>query len=193
MKSRPNLKQACDGPPQQNLSLCRLCDAAQDLQKCALSGAVGPMIPTTSPFLTSKLAFLKLPAKHVGCLARKVAGLAGDDVVQRMVVPAPFASSVAEQIALRQILNGDEVIRHGCAIQVQIRSARLFSSGRPILPKAALHRFVVSGFEDASEGHVVANCSRCAIRLQIWARLPAVGGSVGNRRYDQQLHEPSTS
>jgi len=101
-------------------------------------------------------------------------------------------SSVAEQVTLRQILNGDDVIRHGCAIQVQIRSADCspavgqFCQRRSIASSSAVSR---------TQAKVTSwpNCSRCAIRLQIWARLPAVGGSVGNRRYDQWLHEPSTS
>src|SRR5262245_17887233 len=66
------------------------------------------------------------PAKHIDCLTRKVAGLASDDVAQGMM-GSPYASVVAEQVALRQIFNRDDGILHGCAIQAQIRSAKLFS------------------------------------------------------------------
>src|SRR5262249_53771420 len=140
MKSRPNLKQACDAPPQHNLSLCWLRDAAQDLEERALSGAVTANdtknltlldreahIPER-PELFYLIALNDLtPAEHVDCLARKVAGLACDHVAQRMVVPSLFASPVAEQVALGQIFNRDDGIRHGGAIQAQIRSAKLFS------------------------------------------------------------------
>src|SRR6516162_673576 len=89
MKSRPNLKQACDAPPQHNLSLCRLRDAAQDLEKCALSGAVASHDTKNLTLLDLEAYILErpellylvalndlAPAEHVDCLARKVAGLA---------------------------------------------------------------------------------------------------------------------
>src|SRR5262249_50246661 len=140
MKSRPNLKQACDAPPQQNLSLGRLRDAAQDLEKRTLSGAIAANDANNltlfdfeahileRPELLYRVALNDLaPSEHVDCLARKVVGLAHNDVAQSMVVLPLFAGSVAEQVALRQIFNDDDGIRHSCAIQAQIRSAKLFS------------------------------------------------------------------
>jgi hypothetical protein len=93
MKSRPNPKKACDAPPQQNLSLGRLRDTAQDLEKRALSSAVGANDTNNLTLLDLEAHVLErpellylvvlndlAPAEHVDCLARKVAGLASDDV-----------------------------------------------------------------------------------------------------------------
>src|SRR6516164_6966162 len=40
-----DLEKACDAPPQHDQSLCRLRDAAQDLEKSALSGAIAANDP----------------------------------------------------------------------------------------------------------------------------------------------------
>ena len=121
MKSRPNLKQTCDAPPQYDLSLCRLRDAAQDLEERALSGAVGANDTNNLTLLDLEAHILErpellylvawnglAPAEHVDCFTRKVAGLPPDDVPQRTAVPTPFATSVAEQVALRQIFNSGD-------------------------------------------------------------------------------------
>src|SRR5262245_44936180 len=140
MKARPDLKQARDTPPNHNAPLGRLRDAAQDLEKCAFSGAVAANDTKNLTLLDLEAHILErpellylvalndlTPAEQVDRLARKVAGLACNDVAQRMVVQPLFAGSVAEQVTLGQIFDGDDGIRHGDAIQAQIRSAKLFS------------------------------------------------------------------
>src|SRR5262249_24080299 len=111
MKPRPDLKQACDAPPQHNLSLCRLRDAAQDLEKRALSGTVAANDTNNLTLLDLEAHILErpellylvalndlAPAQHVDRLARKVAGLAPNDVAQRRIAVHPlFAGSVAKQ------------------------------------------------------------------------------------------------
>src|SRR5262249_50151230 len=140
MKARPDLKQARDTPPNHNAPLGRLRDAAQNLEKRAFSRAVAAndtdnlTLRDLEAHILERPQLLYLvtltdltPAEQVDCLARKVAGFAGDDVAQRMVVQSLFARSVAEQVALGQIFNGDDGIWHGGAIQPQVRSAKLFS------------------------------------------------------------------
>src|SRR5262249_1484963 len=116
----------------------RLRDAAQDLEKRALSGAIAANDTNNLSLLDLEAHILErpellylvalndlAPAEHVERLPRKVAGLAPYDVAQRRLVPPPFASSVAEQVALRQIFNGYDGIRHGSD---QIRKTLLHRS-----------------------------------------------------------------
>jgi hypothetical protein len=93
VKAGADLEKACDAPPQHNLSLCRLRDAAQDLEKSALSGAVAANDPKNftlpnleayvleSPELLDLIALNNLSAsEYVDCLAHEVSSLAADDI-----------------------------------------------------------------------------------------------------------------
>ena len=125
MKAGADFEQARDPAAQNRTPSGRLGDPAQDFQQRDLPAPLRPMMPSTSPRLTSKahipqgpefldlVALHDLPAaKKVDRLARKVASLARDDVAQRRV-PFALGGLMSDQIALREILGDDDDVGHG--------------------------------------------------------------------------------
>ena len=121
-----------------------------------LPAPLRPMMPSTSPRLTSKLTSLSAQnsstsspvhdlaaAQDVGGLAGKGAGVAGDHVAQRGIAAA-LASLVPDQIALGQVLGLDHDVGHAIPVMpaaglsrarppvLQMRSAKLFSMRRNV-------------------------------------------------------------
>ena len=103
-----------------------------------LPAPLRPMMPTTSPRLTSKETSFsaqnsstvvardeRAAAQHVAGGAREAARAAGDDVAQRGVALA--LGLVADQVFLAEALGADDDVAHG---HRQIRSAKVRSVRR---------------------------------------------------------------
>src|SRR5262249_17165009 len=112
MKPRPDLKQAGDTASNQNPSFCRLRDAAQHLEKRALSGAVAGNDTNNLTFLDVEahiperpelLYFVALddltPLEYIDRFTREVASFARNDFAKCIV--SPLTGSVAKQISFR--------------------------------------------------------------------------------------------